>query len=93
MFTSACGSLALVEGSGLGRNLAVNLIAPGTALHKGEVLTTSGLQDAAYPALVPVAEITGFSSPSPTEESVTAVPVADLSQLDYVDVLQWPPAP
>ena len=36
-----------------GRSLAVNLIAPGTALHKGEVLTTSGLQYAQYPARHP----------------------------------------
>jgi rod shape-determining protein MreC len=83
--------VALTQGEGIGKPLTVTDIPPGTSLHKGEILTTSGLQDAAYPALIPVAEITGFSStPSATEESVTAVPLADLSQLEYVDVLQWP---
>src|ERR1700722_14254549 len=84
----AGGSLALVEGSGLGRNLAVNLIAPGTTLHKGEVLTTSGLQHAQYPPDIPVGTVTSFSStPSATQETVSARPLADLAVLQYVDVL------
>jgi rod shape-determining protein MreC len=88
------GSLALVQGSGLGRGLAVNLIAPGTALHKGEVLTTSGLQHAQYPDDIPVASVTSFSStPSATQETVSARPLADLAALQYVDVLQWQSAP
>jgi len=85
----AAGDLALVQGSGLGRPLAVNLIAPGTPLHRGEVLTTSGLQDAEFPPGIPVATVSTFSStPSATQESVTDLPV-----LAYVDVLQWQPAP
>jgi rod shape-determining protein MreC len=84
------GDLALVQGSGLGRDLSVNLVAPGTTLHSGEVLTTSGLQNAQYPAGIPVATVKAFSStPSATQESVTARPVADLALLQYVDVLQW----
>ena len=88
------GNLALVQGSGLGRNLAVNLIAPGTTLHKGEVLTTSGLQHAQYPQDIPVASVSSFSStPSATQETVSARPFADLDVLQYVDVLQWQPSP
>ena len=87
------GDLALVQGSGLGKALAVNLISPGTALHKGEILTTSGLQDAEYPPDVPVARIRSFSStPSATQETVTAEPLADLPVLAYVEVLQWQPS-
>ena len=90
----SAGTLALVQGSGLGRSLAVNLIAPGTSLHKGEVLTTSGLQDARYPADVPVATVTSFTStPSATQETVSARPLADLGVLQYVDVLQWQASP
>jgi rod shape-determining protein MreC len=88
------GDLALAQGSGIGRPLAVNLIAPGTTLHKGEVLTTSGLQGAQFPPDVPVARVKSFSStPSATEEAVTAQPLADLAVLSYVDVLQWQPSP
>jgi rod shape-determining protein MreC len=84
-------SLALATGDGIGKALDVNYVAPGSALHKGEVLTTSGLQDGLYPPLIPVARITRFSStPSSIQEDVNAQPVADLAQLDYVEVLQWP---
>jgi rod shape-determining protein MreC len=90
----AGGSLALIQGSGLGRDLDVNLVAPGTALHKGEVLTTSGLQHAQFPADIPVARITSFSStPSATQETVSARPIANLAVLQYVDVMQWNSAP
>jgi rod shape-determining protein MreC len=86
--------LALLQGSGLGRKLAVNLIAPGTSLHKGEILTTSGLQNAQYPADLPVAAVTSFSStPSATQETVSARPLADLGVLQYVEVLQWQSSP
>jgi len=88
------GDLALVQGTGLGKPLDVNLIAPGTALHRGEVLTTSGLQRAQYPPGIPVATISTFSSqPSATQEAVVGLPTADLIQLQYVDVLQWLPSP
>jgi rod shape-determining protein MreC len=86
--------IALAQGAGIGKPLVISDVTPGAALHKGEILTTSGLQNAAYPQLIPVARVTGVSStPSSTEESVTAVPVADLTQLDYVEVLQWPAVP
>jgi rod shape-determining protein MreC len=82
--------VGLVQGAGAEKSLPVTLVTPGAALHKGEILTTSGLPNADYPPLLPVARITRFSStPSSTEEAVTAVPVADLAQLNYVDVLQW----
>jgi rod shape-determining protein MreC len=88
------GNLALVQGAGGGRNLAVNLIAPGTTLHRGEVFTTSGLQNAQFPPDIPVAAITSFSStPSATQETVSARPLADLSVLQYVDVLLWQSSP
>jgi rod shape-determining protein MreC len=85
--------LALAQGDGIDKPLSVENIAPGTALNRGEVLTTSGLQDALYPPLIPVARITSFSStPSSTDESVKAQPLADLSELEYIDVMQWEPA-
>jgi len=85
---------ALMQGSGIGDPLAVQYIQPGTALGVGEVLTTSGLQNALFPPGIPVARITSFSStPSSTQEAVSAQPVVDLAALQYVDVLQWEPAP
>jgi rod shape-determining protein MreC len=92
-FGSSAGNQASVQGRGIGKPLDVNLIVPGTALQKGEVLTTSGLPDLVYPPGIPVARITHFSSTSSASQvSVTAEPTADLNQLAYVDVLQWQPA-
>jgi rod shape-determining protein MreC len=83
---------ALLQGAGQGRAPVVHYIAPGTSLHRGEVLTTSGLQGALFPPGIPVATITSFSStPSSTEESVTADPVVDLAGLQFVDVMLWEP--
>jgi rod shape-determining protein MreC len=90
----ASTDVGLTQGAGIGKPLSVNIVTPGAPVHRGEILTTSGLQNAAYPPLIPVARVTAVSStPSSTQESVTAVPVANLDQLDYVDVLQWPQAP
>lgn len=84
--------LALADGSGGQGSLVVHYVLPGTPLHRGEVLSTSGLQDALFPPGIPVARVTKFSStPSSTEESVAAAPVVDLAALQYVDVMMWEP--
>jgi rod shape-determining protein MreC len=86
------GALALAQGTGSDQPLHVLYITPGTQLHRGEVLTTSGLQQAQYPAGIPVATVSSFaSSASSTQEAVTAAPVADLAELEYVNVLLWLP--
>jgi rod shape-determining protein MreC len=88
------GGLALVQGAGSDQPLDVLYIAPGTQLQRGEVLTTSGLQQAQFPPGIPVATISSFTaSASSTQESVTAKPVVDLDELQYVDVLLWQPTP
>lgn len=85
---------ALLQGAGAGRAMVVHYVTPGTPLRRGEVLTTSGLQGALFPPGIPVAKVTAFSStPSSTEESVSAQPVVDIAALQYVDVMEWEPAP
>jgi len=84
---------ALLQGAGEGRALVVHYIVPGTPLQRGEVITTSGLQGALFPPGIPVGTVTSSSStPSSTEEAVTAAPVVDLPALQYVDVMLWEPA-
>lgn len=87
------GNYALVDGDGIGKPLVVQYVTPGTQLHKGEVLTTSGLQNALFPPDIPVATISHYAaSPTSTTISVSASPVVDLSDLQYVDVLLWEPS-
>ncbi|MGD0253992.1 MAG: rod shape-determining protein MreC [Acidimicrobiales bacterium] len=86
------GGYALALGEGVGKALDVQYVLPGTSLHRGEVLVTSGLQNALFPSGIPVGKITSFSSaPSSTSEAVSAQPVADLPALQYVDVMLWYP--
>lgn len=91
--TAAPPGYALTLGAGAGKTMPVNYVTPGTALQSGELLTTSGLQNAEFPPDIPVAKIVSFSSsPSSTQEVVSAQPVADLPALQYVDVMLWQPA-
>jgi rod shape-determining protein MreC len=83
----------LLQGTGYGRALDLHYVTPGTPLRRGEVLTTSGLQNALFPPGIPVATVSSYSStPSSTEELVSAAPVVDLAALQYVDVMLWEPA-
>jgi rod shape-determining protein MreC len=82
----------IVDGQGPGNDLTLDLVAPGTPVVKGEKLFTSGLDAAAYPPGIPVAKVEHFHTASgASQESIVVDPAADLSQLAYVDVVQWAP--
>ena len=85
---------AVASGRGHGRPLEIDYVIPGTPVTKGMVLTTSGLQHDLYPAGIPVARVTRYAaSASATAAAVAAQPLADLTRLQYVDVLVWRPPP
>jgi rod shape-determining protein MreC len=89
----APGSLAVLNGQGAGKPLDADLVPTNTPLTSGEVFTTSGLQGAIYPGGIPVAEVvTSKTHSSASQESVTLLPVADLTHLRYVSVLLWGPS-
>lgn len=89
----SAGALAQVDGTGPGNPLTVQYVPPGTALATGTVLDTSSQSLATMPAGIPVARVTSVrSDPSATAETVQATPMARLSNLGYVDVLQWEPS-
>jgi len=53
---------------------------------------TSSLEAASFPPGIPVARVATFHTASgASQESITVDPAADLSQLAYVDVVQWVP--
>lgn len=83
---------AIVDGQGPGNDMTADLVPPGTPLRKGQHMYTSGLQAAAFPPGIPVATVSTFHTPSGASQiSITVEPSADLSQLAYVDVVQWVP--
>ena len=84
----------IVDGQGPGSSMTADLVPPHTPLHKGEVMFTSGLQGASFPSGIPVATVSSFhTAAGASQETIEVDPAADLSQLAYVDVVQWvPPA-
>ncbi len=83
---------AIVDGQGPGSDLTADLVPPHTPVQKGEHLYTSGLNAAEYPPGIPVATVSSFhTAAGASQESITVEPSANLSELGYVDVVQWVP--
>jgi rod shape-determining protein MreC len=82
----------IVDGQGPSSSMTADLVAPHTPLHKGEVMFSSSLQAAAFPPGIPVATVLSFhTAAGASQETIHVDPAADLSQLAYVDVVQWVP--
>jgi rod shape-determining protein MreC len=82
-----------IDGQGPGSPMTADLVTPHTPLRKGEIMYTSSLDDAAFPRGIPVARVTSFhASAGAGQETIAVTPVADLSQLAFLDVVLWEPA-
>ena len=83
----------IVDGQGPLSSMTADLVAPHTPLHKGEVMFTSSLDAAAFPPGIPVASVRSFhTAAGASQETIRVDPAADLSQLAYVDIVQWVPS-
>jgi rod shape-determining protein MreC len=88
------GVTGIVDGQGSDASMTADLVPLGTTVSNGEILSTSGLQGADFPPGLPAARVTSFhTGAGASQVTITVAPVADLSQLGYVDVVQWQPAP
>ncbi len=82
----------IVDGQGPSNSMTADLVRPHTPVHKGEIMYTSGLDAASYPSGIPVATVSSFhTAAGASQESIEVMPRANLSQLAYVDVVQWVP--
>jgi rod shape-determining protein MreC len=82
----------IVDGQGPGNDLTVDFVAPGTPVRNGEHMFTSGLQGASFPPGIPVATVhSSHTAAGASQVTIKADPAADLSELAYVDVVQWVP--
>lgn len=89
----APGLLAVLNGTGTGKPLSADLVPSNTPLTQGEVMVTSGLQGALFPAGIPVAHVvSSHTGDTATQESVSLLPESDLSHLRYVTVVLWGPS-
>ena len=85
---------AVAAGQGPGDPLALQFVQSGEVVHKGEVVTTSGLLGGAYPADLPVGTVSSVQkTPGAYTVGASVTPFVDFGDLQYVTVLQWlPPA-
>lgn len=86
------GDVGVANGGGSLRKMSVDLIDPVTPIANGEVLVTSGLQQSRFPPNIPVGQVVGSRlRPNALQQEVTVEPVADLTKLTFLTVLQWNP--
>jgi rod shape-determining protein MreC len=88
------GVVAVANGRGAGYSLSLTGITSSTAIHKGQTVYTNGVTGASLPAGLPVGIISSVRrTGNSLVQTVTVAPLANLSSLDFVTVLQWFPAP
>ncbi len=89
------GTIAVADGQGLGEPLSLaDITSSAPRPKKGQLVVTSGLQGATFPAGLPVGTVSAVkTSGGALTRQVEMEPVASLSNLQYVDVIQWLPAP
>lgn len=83
-------AVGVASGYGQGSPLHVADVPAGTAVARGEVLSTSGLQFEKFPPGIPVGRVLSVSTPTGSlQESITLAPLVDPSQQAVVTVLIW----
>jgi len=88
----ANGTVLVADGQGRGNPMTLELVDANTQIHKGDKLMTSGFSLEEFPKDIPVATVKAVkSSPGQLQQVVTVTPTANLSDLEYVRVLQWSP--
>lgn len=92
---ASSGDVGVAAGEGARRDLTVELIEPETKVRKGEVVTTSGLQNSVYPPGIPVGQVSRSASdpPGTLRREVRLEPVVDFRRLQFVKVLLWSSTP
>lgn len=81
---------AVTRGAGPGSRISLDFVPQGTKPGEAEKVFTSGLQGAAYPKGIPVAQVVSASTPNGANfMDVKAQPTADLGRLQYVQILQY----
>lgn len=87
------GTIAVVSGQGRGEPISMDVSSSAPIPRKGQVVFTSGLQGAAYPAGIPVGTVSSVQSPKGgLTRDVSIQPVQSLTSLEFVAVVQWQPA-
>ena len=95
-YDTSAGQPALIgvaDGEGEGNFLKVEYVDPHLHLAMHELMFTSGLAGGTLPPDIPVGEVASISAGAGgLQQDVSLSPVADLSQLQFVRVVEWEPS-
>jgi len=81
-----------VDGQGPAHDMSADLVPPQTPLHNGEIMFSSSLNGASLPPGIPVARVNSFrTSAGASQATISVTPEADMSHLEYVNVVLWEP--
>lgn len=87
---TATNTFAVARGRSGSDRLQVEFVAPEVSVRRGELLVTSGLQNAAFPADLPVARVVAIDRRrAALDQTILAAPLVDRSNLQFVRVLLW----
>lgn len=70
--------------------MSLEFVASNVDVTRGEIVTTSGIDGSRFPPGIPVARVSEVSrTPGDPSARITLEPLADLTQLEIVKVLEW----
>jgi rod shape-determining protein MreC len=74
--------------------LTLDFVSPDVQVNKGDIVTTAGLQNAAFPAGLPVARVVAVEKTAgDLDQRITLRPLVNAARLEFLDVLRWPEVP
>jgi rod shape-determining protein MreC len=87
------GDIGIAYGRGRDQTMTVDAIEPKTKVKTGELATTSGLVESAFPPAIPVGTVQkARAERGELQQEVTVTPLVDVAKLTFVRVLVWEPA-
>ena len=83
----------VVSGQGVNNGLGSTAVPLTSSVRAGTVVSTNGLDGALYPPGLPVAKVSKVTlTPGAATYNLSLHPLADLRNLDYLDVVLWEPS-
>lgn len=74
--------------------LELDFVDPDATVVPGELVVTAGLQNAVYPAGIPVARVVSVKkTPGDLSQTIRLRPLANVSRLEFLKVLKWTGGP
>ncbi|MGZ8752053.1 MAG: rod shape-determining protein MreC, partial [Acidimicrobiia bacterium] len=83
----------VAKGRAGGNLLTLDFVSPDVDVNRGDIVNTAGLQNAAFPAGLPVARVVSVEkSAGDLDQKIALRPLVNVGRLEFLDVLMWSPA-